>query len=268
MYVRQSDFDDGGDDRVARRGRVSILLSFALCMIVGWSGPAFSAGLWERVRVCAVRGSVEVSRMTVGFKETIRTCTLDRGAEDTRCVIVSVPYSVTTGPDSYAEIEAPKSIGKIRIRPNSRLLFEDSDVMHAQKGEYWMRVKIARDGHFYIKCPTTALGIRGTELEVCVNDQGTESIRLLSGVVEVSDLDGSHEFTLQAGQEVTVATGSAPPQPRPIDTETLDAWWEGWPKLVPIDGQPPFGPLLGDRVEVVPVDRRRAVRRPGGAARA
>ncbi|NIV29818.1 MAG: hypothetical protein GWN58_10020, partial [Anaerolineae bacterium] len=85
--------------------------------------------------------------------------------------------------------------------------------LHQRLGRTYSRVQQLSDAtsHFEIKTPTAIAGVRGTEFAIVVEDDGTTSVTVVEGLVEVTAQDKT--VTVLAGEKTTVQPERPPSSP-------------------------------------------------------
>ncbi len=218
-----------------------IPLSFLLILLL--ITPNLFANLSTRVKICAVKGTVQtgpaISHQGIGHS-TVYTCPLKQSLNRTECRIVNRQTMVETGDNSFGYIEYPSGY-KVKVGPNTKLVVAQNNI-YVESGTSWYKIeKVSYQGKpkFVVKTPTAIAGIRGTELLVDVKKDGSSTIKLIEGSLEVSDIDQQNKMMMAAGMEVTI-----PAQDKSLNTGLLNIkdnqkWWTDWPTLVPISEMPP-----------------------------
>lgn len=113
-------------------------------------------------------------------------------------------------------------------------------------------------GEVDVDTPTAVVGVKGTDLQVEVDEPtGTTIVTVTEGVVSVRSKAGG-EVTVAAGQRTVVAPGRAPELPSPVDpgAGALSAS-AGGPAFTPPQATFPESPLvgLGGEITVRPIPR-------------
>jgi len=192
------------------------------------------ADMAPRARVCAIKGTV---RTTPAAGDT-SVCPLTQELDKTECKLVNRTTYIITGPGDWAEIEFPNGT-KFKLAPNTKIKIAALNTVYIQSGKSWIKVDaIGPDGEFHIKTPTATTGIRGTEFIVEVENDGASTIKLIEGLIEVTDSNQQSKMNLAAGMQVAIAANSSVLNPGILDIEESDKWWTDWPTLVPIAEKP------------------------------
>ncbi|OGS18325.1 MAG: hypothetical protein A3J83_06570 [Elusimicrobia bacterium RIFOXYA2_FULL_40_6] len=141
-------------------------------------------------------------------------------------MLLSVGDSVETSGKSFA-ILIMSNGAQIKINQNTKFVIE-SPVGNEEPG---MRVKVAvgqiwakiiSGKQFYVKTPTAVCSIRGTELDVKVNESGESEVLVFEGVVEVKNDYGVVQVNKE---EKTVSKPSVAPQaPVVVDVTKVEKW--------------------------------------------
>ena len=137
---------------------------------------------------------------------------------------------IRTGPESSAELVFPDgSILKIRsnsamqLSPHKRRAQGKSSVL-LFFGRLWNKVvkKVGAESSYEITTANAVCGVRGTEFETAVGEDGTVRVRVLEGAVSVSG--DTNENLLKAGTEAQ-ANEAGVGQSREVSTKP---GWRAW----------------------------------------
>ena len=94
------------------------------------------------------------------------------------------------------------------------------------KGEVWAKALKKEDTVFQVKTPAALAGVRGTEFNVAVDEEGKSSVHVLDGVVDVFNEFG--KVLAEAGFSTEVLKGKIPLDPSKFDIDSykqkLDEW--------------------------------------------
>lgn len=129
---------------------------------------------------------------------------------------------------SRVELEMPdKSV----IRVNENSIFDVSKLINDASGDemnftlwagnMWARFSKAVNTRQSrkVESPSAVVAIRGTELEMVVNEQQTTTVRVFEGRVAVTSKLGQGEVLVESSQETEVRSGENPTQPRKFETQ-------------------------------------------------
>ncbi|AMC11517.1 hypothetical protein Lupro_09665 [Lutibacter profundi] len=188
-----------------------------------------------RVRVTAVKGIVTTQLIKSRFDSKIY-CPLERKLNITESRVINSNVRIKTGADSFAQIEYPDHT-KIKLSPNTEIILEGNNIF-INDGSAWFKVEKQKNGGLIIKTPTCIIGIRGTEFVVKVSKDGSSSLRLIEGQIELSDKYKINTITMNKGMEVNVAKNSSTLITKIFRLTENDKWWTDWPTLVPIAEMP------------------------------
>jgi hypothetical protein len=144
---------------------------------------------------------------------------------------------VTTGPNSYVEIELFASTGiagTIKMDPGSAFYLEISELRAEQVGNVELLAgrlnfqidKMAGSSGFEVRTQAAVMGVRGTTFSVITAPQGEILVTTREGRVEVSDSEGSVSYA-QPGQ-VVEASEENPIQTIPATVDTLEGFEKNW----------------------------------------
>lgn len=94
-------------------------------------------------------------------------------------------------------------------------------------GKLHMKTKNLTPEQLKIKTPEAVLGVRGTDYESQVDDNGTTTVTVFEGEVEFSDSDKTTTVTVGANQKSVIKPGESPADPEAIDERPLvSRWWK------------------------------------------
>jgi tetratricopeptide (TPR) repeat protein len=189
-------------------------------------------------RIVHVRGQVEVIRAQKGVRE--------KAAPD---LALHAGDEVLTGPDGRASIIlADETLVQLNVR--SRLAMEQvaatSAWMRLRKilpaayfsakslyrmlvGEVWIRNK-NRDAALEVKTPSLSMGIRGTEFDLAVGDDGTVVLSVLEGSVKAWNDLGAVE--VKGREQVVARPGTAPQKRLLVSPEDAVQWTLSIPSVI------------------------------------
>ncbi|KAA3613191.1 MAG: hypothetical protein D8M58_12860 [Calditrichaeota bacterium] len=131
---------------------------------------------------------------------------------------------IKTASNSRVEIEMPDG-SKLRIDQST--IFDIKEIKTKDEdgedkmsfslwaGNIWAKFKKVVSGRQSrrIESPSAVVAIRGTELEVNVNQQLTTKVSVTEGLVAVSSKDADGQVLVGANQQTTVQKGQAPTEP-------------------------------------------------------
>jgi hypothetical protein len=102
----------------------------------------------------------------------------------------------------------------------------DDELLKLYEGE--MLAKIDRTGKCYelleVQTPVANAGVRGTDYVVSVSEDGTTTVTVLDGEVDVSTRDGSDSVAVGTNERLLV-TAAGLDEPASIDPAAIDRWW-------------------------------------------
>jgi len=124
---------------------------------------------------------------------------------------------VRTGTEAYCEIELPDA-SVVKVLQNSIMELRNFPKARNQKteiftglGKFFFKIKKTLQNQFVITTPVSVAAIRGTEFLIVT--QGNETrVLVRKGLVEFSDLHGTHSVQIASGQKSSLKAGN-PPQP-------------------------------------------------------
>jgi len=129
---------------------------------------------------------------------------------------------------SRVELEMPdKSV----IRVNENSIFDVSQLKNDDSGDemsftlwagnMWAKFSKAVNTRQSrkVESPSAVVAIRGTELEMMVNEQQTTIVRVFEGRVAVTNKQGQGEVFVESSQETEIRSGEMPSQPRKFEIQ-------------------------------------------------
>ena len=142
---------------------------------------------------------------------------------------VSTGTRIIIGPDGRLRLKLLDET-VFTLGPNSDLVVDefvyDSDTSLEKisarllKGVFrWVTGKVARKdpAQMKVNLPQGDLGIRGTDFETMVAPDGSGSVKLYSGQLEITEKKTQRTFLLNAGQMVTFSAGGIFSPPAPLE---------------------------------------------------
>lgn len=94
-------------------------------------------------------------------------------------------------------------------------------------GKLRMKTKDLTPEQAELKTPISVIGVRGTDYETQVDDDGTTTVTVFEGEVEFSDLDETETVTVGENQRSVVSPGELPTDPETIgERPPFSRWWE------------------------------------------
>jgi len=133
---------------------------------------------------------------------------------------------IKTDRKTHLEITMP-SKDVIKVSQNTEVVIRSESLIEVVKGKIHNLIKkLKPKTKFYIQTPAAIAGVRGTEYVLEVEDDGTTTIIVLDGEVELSDKDNKKTVIVKKNQKSVVKTGDLPPSPEGIDPKNIFKWWE------------------------------------------
>ncbi len=226
-----------------------------------------NASLGTKVRICAVKGTVQTGSATQ--TGSTYSCTLKQTLDKTECRVVNQETMIETGADGWATIQYQNG-DIVKLQPNTKVVVQQNYIF-IDSGKSWFKVEKGSDGKLFIKTPTaiagageaagvgmsnvirsaelnknvptTNTGISRTEFIVEVVKDGTTKYGLNKGALEVTDANRQSKMNLTAGMEVSIAANSSVLTPGILNINKSDEWWTDWPTLVPIAEMPGYSDI-------------------------
>jgi len=195
------------------RGKKFLLMPVLLGLIVAWTTLANAAELAGRLVLIEGQVAVRPAGTAVWQKARVHQNLVSgdmvRTGPNSRAAILSLDESqIKLNENSVLLLKSVAPSPRLRlgeIAPAAQA--QESSVYGVQQGEIWLRNK-KEEFFFELETPTVTATIRGTELNVRVQPDGTTNVVLLEGDVKLSNPYG--EVVLAAGEEGLARPGQAP----------------------------------------------------------
>lgn len=141
--------------------------------------------------------------------------------------------TITVEGKSKAVVFLPDG-GKVDLKEGAKLKFHSNDEIEMISGVFKFLIKHLRGGEIKkFRTGDMVAVLRGTEFLVEARDNGSTTVKVIDGTVEVSDTQGKGTVQVAAGQETKTVKGGLPAKPKVFDPKNLDNWWEGLPNEAP-----------------------------------
>ena len=144
--------------------------------------------------------------------------------------VLDAGTKIRTGADGEVEITFDNG-SLLKMKPSSSLVLSGAKRQKKKNsivlffGRVWSKVTRTEDTSYEINTPNAVCGVRGTEFETGVADDGSARVRVTSGKVAVAG-EGSGGVTAEAGQAVEADDQGVE---KPATAEEK-AKWEAWQK--------------------------------------
>jgi hypothetical protein len=117
---------------------------------------------------------------------------------------------IETKEDSFAAVKFIDGSSVVKVFPRSLLTIkatvsEDNKLNktnYLNSGEMWAKVS-RKTGDFEIDTPTTVVSVKGTRLQVSVDEAGATTVNTFSGVVEMTNKVDGKSAMIAAGENAT-----------------------------------------------------------------
>jgi len=127
--------------------------------------------------------------------------------------------TTVTTPDLHMDIKAGSIISYI-----------EKDIWEPVVGTFRFIVEQTKARKFRVRSTTSVLSVRGTQFVVDAKQDGSMTVQVQKGSLDVTDLDGKNGKTVKAGYEITVnAAGIG----QPVKTKSSDSSWYDETGLAP-----------------------------------
>ncbi|HOX27902.1 MAG TPA: FecR family protein [bacterium] len=144
---------------------------------------------------------------------------------------IYVGDTIRTLKDSKAALQFGKSV-QSRINALSTFTLKSikpddnkPNQLNLKVGQSWTKVTV-KGTPFEVRTPTATAGVRGTEFDVSVDDEGGSKVNVLEGIVNVFNDLG--EVLAEAGMATEILNGKIPDAPFKFNVEEykkqLDSW--------------------------------------------
>ncbi len=180
-------------------------------------------------KVNLVENSVEVNNM---WAELGDGCSVKGIIYKVRTQKLSFPKDIKpnepikTDKRTRMEVNLP-NVGKVNIAENTTAVFKSENLLEIAKGKIHSLIKkLKPKTKFEIHTPTCVTSGRGTEYLLDVADDGTTTLIVLDGEVEISDLENKKTVIVKKNQKSIVKPGKLPSEPVNINPEQILKWWE------------------------------------------
>lgn len=195
-------------------GRVVGALSLALSLMIGTACPLVGAEHDARARLLSAIGTVEYQPSATDAWSPARVLQ-DLFLED----------AIRTAERSRAAVLFFDET-QVRLGPNAELTVEDRteggvSVLNLFGGEGWFRTK-RRGADLQVRTPAATAAIRGTEFGIRVDTDGSTTVTVLEGEIDLSNEAGS--VRIVAGEEGFVRPGEPPITRVVLDPEESVQW--------------------------------------------
>ncbi len=169
------------------------------------SGLLVSSGMAQQATITAVVRIVEHQRAGTPQWLSSRVGTLLDNGDRLR-----------TGKRSYAEVTfADKSVVKLNERSELTVASTAAlkQAMELHQGSLWAR--FVKGTRATVRAKTVVVAARGTTILIAIQPDGSVLVRVLEGILEVTNLQTGERVKITAGQEITVSPDPTAPLPLP-----------------------------------------------------
>jgi len=133
---------------------------------------------------------------------------------------------IKTDKKTQIEVTLP-DIGTIEVSENTEAEFKSESLLEVIKGKICTMIeKIRGKNKFEIHTPTCIVAVRGTKYAIDVEDNGTTTLIVLNGEVELSDKEMKKTIIVRENQLSVVKLEGLPSDPVSIEPDQILRWWE------------------------------------------
>lgn len=217
------------------KGKKSLLATLFLGLALAWTPPAGAAELAGRLVLIEGQVAVRPAGTQIWQKarlhQNLVAGDMVRTGPNSRAAILCLDESqIKLNENTVMLLKSVAPSPRLRlgeIAPAAQAK-EPGSIYGVQQGEIWLRNK-KEEFFFELETPTVTATIRGTELNVRVQPDGTSSVILLEGDVKLSNPYG--EVVLAAGEEGLARPGQAPTKRvlvQPADAVQWSLYYPGY----------------------------------------
>jgi hypothetical protein len=132
---------------------------------------------------------------------------------------------IKTDKKTQLEITMP-SKKVIKIAQNTEAVIKSESLIEVMRGRIHNLIKkLKPETKFNIRTPTATTGVRGTEYEIEVKDDGTTTVMVFSGEVEFSDIENRKTVIVKENQMSICKPKDLPQDPYEFNQEQILKWW-------------------------------------------
>ena len=188
-------------------------------------------------KIIKLKGQVEVVRsgsqtaepastdLSLNIGDTIRT-----GPDGTASILLSDESMIQLNKNTnFVLKEVEQKAGWLKMRKIGAKLKGNPSVYQLDKGEAWIRNK-DKGASFEVKSPTSVAGVRGTDLDMKVEQDGTSTLTVIEGMVLVKNEFGSVD--VNAGEQAAAKPGQAPRKVVLVTPEDAVQWTITIPQII------------------------------------
>ncbi len=126
-----------------------------------------------------------------------------------------------------------ESGGSMRLFPGTEArLMDGGRTVVLDIGRVWCQVE-ASDDPFVVRTPSGEARVLGTSFVVEHTPDGRTDVRVITGRVEVTDVEERGRVEVPAGRRSQVVKGEPPSRPRPYDSDADQVEWESlWSRIL------------------------------------
>lgn len=192
-----------------------------------------------RARVAPTVAPSQLTAMVVVSRGSVTVQTPSGPIPWTAGAVLQRGQTISTGPDGEFDLVLPGDGSRIRLGKNSSFTLDDQGRFFFETGRFHyvkreanetLTQGLARIEKMFVRFPmrtaTTALAVRGTELEVSSEPGGTALLIVLDGEVAVQCEGSKEEVLVRSGQQVRFTGENVLDGPIAVDLKPLDRWWE------------------------------------------
>jgi ferric-dicitrate binding protein FerR (iron transport regulator) len=215
-----------------------ITITSVLVLSFAFATASFAAEKSCRVTIVGINAPVEVQ---LKGKDAWKAAQLNQ--------CLKIGDKLRTGKNGKAALNYDDEDTQVRVNAMSMITIntqdpdsDDPSQTELHTGEAW--AKVAKQGRkFTIKTPTAIAGVRGTEFDVAVDEEGQSTVHVLDGVVSV--LNDLGEVLAEAGQMTQVLRDVIPGAPEAFDVDAFKSKIDEWKDKINI------GKLIEEQTDAI-----------------
>jgi len=225
-----------GEQMTSRHLKIFLSVFFLLSFLLASYSISF-ADVIPAGKIIKFKGQVQVVRAGNQTAEPASAetglnigDTIHTGSDGSASILLSDESMIQLNKNTdFVLKEVEQKAGWLKMRKVGAKLKGNPSVYQLNKGEAWIRNK-DKDASFEVKSPTSVAGIRGTDLDMKVELDGTSTLTVMEGLVLVKNEFGSVD--VNAGEQAVAKPGQAPRKVVLVTPEDAVQWTVTIPRLI------------------------------------